>query len=130
MRILKHSYCYMTILSAAFLTSFFIQGCHKQTEPLPPETENVQEETVSLDTPAEPPADETPSIASPSVCGALHVEGTQLTDSQGNPVLLKGISTHGLAWFPEYVNEECFRQLRQVMPQHIRILCEIPCHRR
>lgn len=113
MRILKHAYCYMTILSAAFLASFFIQGCHKQTEPLPSETENVQEETVSLDTPAETPADETPSIASPSVCGALHVEGTQLTDSQGNPVLLKGISTHGLAWFPEYVNEECFRQLRQ-----------------
>ena len=44
------------------------------------------------------------SLPSPSVSGALQVYGTQLTDSSGNPVQLKGISTHGLAWFPEYVN--------------------------
>ncbi|MGN1148250.1 MAG: cellulase family glycosylhydrolase, partial [Lachnospiraceae bacterium] len=52
-------------------------------------------------------------IAVPSTSGALHVEGTQLTDSNGKAVQLKGISTHGLAWFPDYVNEECFRQLRE-----------------
>ncbi len=44
--------------------------------------------------------------------GALQVIGTQLSDSQRNPVQLKGVSTHGLAWFPDYVNEACFRQLR------------------
>lgn len=43
----------------------------------------------------------------------LHVEGTRLVGSDGKPVQLRGISTHGLAWFPEYVNEECFRQLSQ-----------------
>ncbi len=43
---------------------------------------------------------------------ALAVDGTRLVDSQGNPVQLRGISTHGLAWFPDYVNEECFRQLK------------------
>ena len=32
---------------------------------------------------------------SPSISGALQVKGTQLTDSSGNPVQLKGISTHG-----------------------------------
>lgn len=48
----------------------------------------------------------------PSTCGALRVEGTQLCDAQGNPVQLRGISTHGLSWFPQYVNEDCFRQLR------------------
>lgn len=53
------------------------------------------------------------TIAAPSTCGALHVEGTKLTDSDGNIVQLRGISTHGLAWFPGYVNEECFKQLRQ-----------------
>ncbi|MDE5865085.1 MAG: glycoside hydrolase family 5 protein, partial [Lachnospiraceae bacterium] len=51
--------------------------------------------------------------AYPSTAGALHVEGTQLTDSHGNAIQLKGISTHGLAWFPEYVNEDCFRQFKQ-----------------
>lgn len=49
--------------------------------------------------------------ACPSVNGALHVEGTHLADSNGEPVQLRGLSTHGLAWFPQYVNEEFFRQL-------------------
>lgn len=49
--------------------------------------------------------------ACPSVNGALHVEGTQLVDKNGTPVQLRGISTHGLAWFPDYVNEACFAQL-------------------
>lgn len=52
-------------------------------------------------------------IACPSKNGALHVEGSQLTDCHGNPVQLKGISTHGLAWFPEYVNEEAFSLLHR-----------------
>lgn len=55
----------------------------------------------------------TVGTAYPSTAGTLHVDGTQLTDSNGNAIQLKGISTHGLAWFPEYVNEDCFRQFRQ-----------------
>ena len=49
----------------------------------------------------------------PESAGALHVEGTRLLDGNGNPVQLRGLSTHGLAWFPDYVNEECFRQFRE-----------------
>lgn len=43
---------------------------------------------------------------------ALSVKGTQLVNSEGIPVQLKGISTHGIAWFPEYINEECFKTLK------------------
>lgn len=50
-------------------------------------------------------------LARPSINGALQVRGTQLTDKNGNPVQLRGISTHGIAWFPDYINEDCFRQL-------------------
>lgn len=50
--------------------------------------------------------------AAPSASGPLQVSGTQLCDSAGNPVQLKGISTHGLAWFPDYVNEECFADFK------------------
>ena len=57
--------------------------------------------------------EKTPGIASPSRCGSLQVKGTALTDQDGNPVQLQGISTHGLAWFPGYVNEDCFRELRE-----------------
>lgn len=56
---------------------------------------------------------QTEDIAAPSTAGALHVEGTRLCGSDGTLVQLKGISTHGLAWFPDYVNEDCFRQLRE-----------------
>lgn len=44
--------------------------------------------------------------------GALHVEGTYLADSKGDLVQLRGISTHGLGWFPEYVNEKAIRQFK------------------
>jgi len=52
------------------------------------------------------------SLATPTNSGALQVIGTQLCDKNGNPVQLRGISTHGLAWFPEYVNNELFEQFR------------------
>ena len=44
--------------------------------------------------------------------GALHVSGTGLADAKGAPVQLRGVSTHGLAWFPEFVNAEAFRTIR------------------
>ncbi len=43
---------------------------------------------------------------------ALHVEGTKLLNSEGTPVRLQGISTLGLAWFPQYVTEETFKSFR------------------
>lgn len=45
--------------------------------------------------------------------GRLSVDGTKLVDTAGDPVQLRGISTHGLAWYPDYVNEACFRQLKE-----------------
>lgn len=53
------------------------------------------------------------SSPSPSKNGALHVQGTQLVDASNTPVQLKGVSTHGLAWFGQYVNEECFSTLKR-----------------
>ncbi len=61
-----------------------------------------------------PASPDTPSgPASPATSGTLHVDGTRLVDENGQVVQLKGISTHGLAWYPDYVNEDCFRQLRE-----------------
>lgn len=44
--------------------------------------------------------------------GALHLEGTILTDEYGSPFLLHGISTHGVQWFDKYVNVDCFKTLK------------------
>jgi len=51
------------------------------------------------------------TIAAPSKSGALHVDGTHLVGEKGETVQLKGISTHGIAWFPQYVNADCFKEL-------------------
>ena len=48
-----------------------------------------------------------------STISALSVKGNQLVDENDVPVQLKGISTHGIAWFPDYINEYCFKELKQ-----------------
>ena len=44
--------------------------------------------------------------------GKLSVNGANLVDKNGEKVQLYGMSTHGIAWFPQYVNYEAFRTLR------------------
>ncbi|MGN1024649.1 MAG: cellulase family glycosylhydrolase [Lachnospiraceae bacterium] len=44
--------------------------------------------------------------------GKLSVQGTDLVDAKGKPFQLKGVSTHGLAWYPQYVNKGAFQYLR------------------
>ena len=51
------------------------------------------------------------TVARPSTNGKLHVQGIDLYDEGGNPVILRGASTHGLAWFPQFVNHKLFKQL-------------------
>ena len=49
--------------------------------------------------------------ARPSVDGRLHVDGTYLVNEAGDPVQLRGVSTHGLTWFPDFINEGLFGQI-------------------
>ena len=99
-----------------------------ETEKRREEQESSQEETTGAqsieETESPAGAPENPSagqgadgsekaLAAPSTSGALEVNGTTLVDESGKPVQLRGISTHGLAWFPDYVNEDCFEQLRK-----------------
>ncbi|MCR4632773.1 MAG: glycoside hydrolase family 5 protein [Erysipelotrichaceae bacterium] len=51
--------------------------------------------------------------ARPSVNGHLHVEGTQLVDEKSEAVVLKGISSHGLTWYPEFIDEKLFADLSE-----------------
>ncbi len=44
---------------------------------------------------------------------ALKVKGTQLVNDKGKPVRLKGVSTHGLSWYPGYVNQKSFTQMKK-----------------
>lgn len=44
--------------------------------------------------------------------GKLHVAGTRLCDENNTPVQLKGLSSHGLGWFPDYINKQAFQDFR------------------
>lgn len=69
-------------------------------------TENGQESSV---------------LACPSVNGKLHVEGSKLVDQNNNEVQLRGVSTHGLAWYPQYVTNDCFATLKSFGANVVRL---------
>lgn len=79
------------------------------------------EQTSSSEASGAQPAETGPAVSeAPSVDdstpygqhGALHVENGKLTGADGNTVQLYGMSTHGIAWFPQYINYDSFRTLR------------------
>ena len=43
----------------------------------------------------------------------LKIEGTNIVNGKGKKVQLKGISTHGLSWFPQYVNKKSFKYMKK-----------------
>ncbi len=44
--------------------------------------------------------------------GSLSVKGSKIVDKNGNTFQLVGMSTHGLAWYPEAVSEQTMKTLR------------------
>ncbi len=55
------------------------------------------------------PAKSARAAASP----ALSVSGTRIVNSKGKTVQLRGVSTHGLSWYPEYVNQSAFTYMKK-----------------
>lgn len=53
--------------------------------------------------------------------GQLKVTGTNIVSESGKKVQLKGISTHGIAWFPQYVNQSCFQSFKKMGANTIRL---------
>lgn len=49
--------------------------------------------------------------ARPSVNGQLAESGGKLVDQDGTPVLLRGVSSHGVTWFPDMIDETLFEEL-------------------
>lgn len=66
----------------------------------------------------------TAQAAGASYYGALHVKGADLVDKHGDPVQLRGVSTHRIAWFPEYVNSKAVKSLKKSFHANVfRIAC-------
>lgn len=51
-------------------------------------------------------------VKRPDEISPLHVDGAYLYNDKNERVQLRGVSTHGLAWFPEYVNYDTFKTIR------------------
>lgn len=45
--------------------------------------------------------------------GKLHVIGSNLMDASNTPYQLIGISSHGLQWFPQFINVSSFKTLKE-----------------
>jgi len=74
-------------------------------------TENSTEETTTEAVVAQTPS-KTESGTPFENHGKLSVVGTDIVDQNGTMYQLKGVSTHGIAWFPEYVDKDCFQTFR------------------
>ena len=72
-------------------------------------------------------------VSAASKLPRLQVKGTKLVNSKGKTVQLRGISTHGLSWFPEYVNQSAFTFMKKnwkrpaVIPTAGRAYPCLPC---
>ena len=51
----------------------------------------------------------------------LHIEDGRLCDTDGKPVQLRGVSTHGIEWYGEYLNAGMMRSVKEAGGNVIRI---------
>lgn len=82
-------------------------------------TSNKDKESEKTEVTTEDKIDEKTNIAKKDTSGTpvanhgeLQVKGTNIVDKKGEVYQLKGVSTHGIGWFPEYVNEDAFKTFR------------------
>lgn len=64
-------------------------------------------------TPTPSPAPPTEISGGVSENGALSVIGTQLSGEDGDPVVLRGMSSHGMQWYGEYANYDALKTLTE-----------------
>jgi len=62
-----------------------------------------------------------PASQGVSYHGRLAVEGTSLVDQNGQPVQLRGVSSHGITWYPRYGDAPALDTVRQAGANVFRI---------
>ena len=82
---------------AALLCALFLTGCEK--------TDEIKDAVPETDKGISP----------------LHVDGGKLRDDAGETVVLRGMSTHGLGWFPRYINSASLASLKDAGANVIRL---------
>ncbi|MDL2236769.1 cellulase family glycosylhydrolase [Christensenellaceae bacterium OttesenSCG-928-K19] len=114
------------LVCLALVVCLIVVGCDASLQPQQQTAQPIQAEQA---TQTEIPPQGTPAVEEPigqsepeelqrneegeGYFGSLSVEGGALTDGNGSVVQLKGVSSHGLSWFPQFVNEDAMRQMKE-----------------
>lgn len=53
--------------------------------------------------------------------GSLRVKDGKIVNEKGKTFVIQGVSTHGLSWFPQYVNQEAFASLKKMGVNTVRL---------
>lgn len=79
--------------------------------------EELTSELIATEAPMETPVESSEEIQGEEIMAnklsRLHVEGTSIVNEEGDVVQLRGISTHGIGWFPQYINLDFFKQMSE-----------------
>ena len=91
--------------SSEIITSEVTSQTENTSEKTEPESETKSEKTSEEKEVAD---GRTPF----EIHGALSVDGNHIVDEHGDAFQICGVSTHGLSWFPQYVNKQALKSLR------------------
>ena len=78
------------------------QALQKENQALQTENQKLQEDINDMLNPK----------AGVKEHGRLSVKGTQLVDQYGNPLMLRGMSSHGISWYPEFTNYAALKTIK------------------
>lgn len=101
------------LLAAILATMMLMSGCGADDKDSAKKDDTTTTTTASADNGDNADSkDEIPAGTPYAEHGALAVNGADLVDASGEKFQLYGMSTHGIAWFPDYVNYDTFKFLR------------------
>lgn len=97
----------LKLILSITLTIHMLFGYAVQTENI-----NIAQSTISPETIKITDQDIPLASSSKKASKKLHIKGTQIVNSQNKVVQLKGLSSHGLSWYPQYINKKTFAKLK------------------
>ncbi len=93
-------YCIILLLLTIFITA----GCTGNSETITSEVTDTDSTKSSLQDTAG---------SGPDEHGHLRAEQGNIIDENGNKYQLRGLSTHGVGWYPDYVNAGAMKSVRE-----------------
>ena len=104
-----------------FIPVLIIMFCIATSCTFSKENTEVSEMSVSSNTSTESNVSHTVNKNGPREHGYLRVEQGKLTDENGSAFQLRGMSTHGIGWYPNYINAGAMGSISEAGGNVIRV---------